>query len=160
MITMIKPRSRSTESTRVRRSGLYSAVGVTGAEYTAAVEVTRFSIGCDVPFLLPANMSNSFAAIVLPQPLPRYTGFRDHSIMTKLLPRIALAALVVSAVPLHAQTRPVNWDSLSREATTVLADYLRINTTNPPGNEILTARFLKAILEKEGIEAQILDTTK
>jgi acetylornithine deacetylase/succinyl-diaminopimelate desuccinylase-like protein len=80
--------------------------------------------------------------------------------MTKLLPRIALAALVVSAAPLHAQTRPVNWDSLSREATTVLADYLRINTTNPPGNEILTARFLKAILEREGIEAQILDTTE
>ena len=80
--------------------------------------------------------------------------------MTKLLQCIVLAALAVSAAPLQAQTRPINWDSLSREATTVLADYLRINTTNPPGNEILTARFLKAILEKEGIEAQILDTTE
>ena len=80
--------------------------------------------------------------------------------MTKPLQRIVLAAIVVSAAPLQAQTRPINWDSLSREATTVLADYLRINTTNPPGNEILTARFLKAILEKEGIEAQILDTTE
>ena len=79
--------------------------------------------------------------------------------MTKLLPRIALAALAVAA-PLQAQTRTLDWDALGRETQTTLADYLRINTTNPPGNEILTARFLKAMLEKEGIEAQILDTTE
>ena len=79
--------------------------------------------------------------------------------MTKLLQRIALAAAVVAA-PLPAQTRAVNWDSLGREATTVLGDYLRINTTNPPGNEILAARFLKRILDREGIEAQILDTAE
>ncbi|PYO47223.1 MAG: hypothetical protein DMD72_10460, partial [Gemmatimonadetes bacterium] len=35
-----------------------------------------------------------------------------------------------------------------------------VNTTNPPGNELLGARFLKAILDREGIEAQILDTTE
>jgi hypothetical protein len=99
------------------------------------------------------------AAIVLSPPLPRYATFRDHFSMTKLLPRVALAALVFTA-PLHAQTRPVNWDSLASEATTVLGNYLRLNTTNPPGNEVLTARFLKDILEREGIEAQILDTTE
>src|SRR5204863_6994132 len=54
----------------------------------------------------------------------------------------------------------INWESLASESQTVLADYLRINTTNPPGNEILAARFLKAILDREGIEAQILDTTE
>ena len=83
--------------------------------------------------------------------------------MTKLLPRVALAAiagLVFKAASLQAQTRSLNWDSLASEATTVLGNYLRINTTNPPGNEVLTARFLKDILEREGIEAQILDTTE
>jgi len=79
--------------------------------------------------------------------------------MTRLLPHIALAALVLTA-PLQAQTRILDWDALGRETQSTLADYLRINTTNPPGNEILTARFLKAMLEKEGIEAQILDTTE
>ena len=61
---------------------------------------------------------------------------------------------------LRAQARPIDWDALARESQTVLADYLRVNTTNPPGNELLGARFLKAILDREGIEAQILDTTE
>jgi acetylornithine deacetylase/succinyl-diaminopimelate desuccinylase-like protein len=73
---------------------------------------------------------------------------------------LATAALALIPSALHAQTRAVNWDSLARESQTVLADYLRVNTTNPPGNEILAARFLKAILDREGIEARILDTTE
>jgi len=56
--------------------------------------------------------------------------------------------------------RPVDWAAMQVEAVDVLRQYLRINTTNPPGNELETARFLKAFLEKEGIEAQILDTVE
>jgi acetylornithine deacetylase/succinyl-diaminopimelate desuccinylase-like protein len=59
----------------------------------------------------------------------------------------------------HAQ-RPIDWPSYAREAQTVLSNYLQVNTTNPPGNEMLGARFLKAILDREGIEAQLLDTTE
>lgn len=47
---------------------------------------------------------------------------------------------------------------LTDETVRVLSDYLRIDTTNPPGGELATARFLAAILEREGIEARILDT--
>ena len=47
---------------------------------------------------------------------------------------------------------------LRDEAVRVLADYLKVNTANPPGNEIEGALFLKAILEREGFEVQILDT--
>jgi acetylornithine deacetylase/succinyl-diaminopimelate desuccinylase-like protein len=68
--------------------------------------------------------------------------------------------LVLFPSLLRGQTRSIDWDSLARESQTVLASYLRVNTTNPPGNEILGARFLKAILDREGIEAQILDTTE
>ncbi|HEV7387652.1 MAG TPA: M20/M25/M40 family metallo-hydrolase [Gemmatimonadaceae bacterium] len=63
-------------------------------------------------------------------------------------------------VALSAQGTSINWDSFARESQSVLADYLRVNTTNPPGNEMLAARFLKAILDREGIEARILDTTE
>ena len=80
--------------------------------------------------------------------------------MIRLLQRLALAPPLITAAPLQSQTRPVNWDSLSSEATSILSDYLRINTTNPPGNELAGARFLKAILEREGLEAQILDTVE
>jgi acetylornithine deacetylase/succinyl-diaminopimelate desuccinylase-like protein len=80
--------------------------------------------------------------------------------MTKLIAGIALSAVVLSVRPIAAQTRPVVWDALASEGTTILTDYLRVNTTNPPGNELAAARFLKAILDREGIEAQILDTVE
>ncbi|HEU4879658.1 MAG TPA: M20/M25/M40 family metallo-hydrolase [Gemmatimonadaceae bacterium] len=75
---------------------------------------------------------------------------------SKLLPTLLL---VVTPIAASAQ-KPVDWDAISKQGQTILADYLRINTTNPPGNEILAARFLKGILDKEGIEATILDTTE
>src|SRR5215471_7947720 len=71
-----------------------------------------------------------------------------------------LALLLAPFVTLRAQqpTAAVDWDRLRDETVQVLSDYLRINTTNPPGNELQTALFLKGILDREGIPAQILDT--
>src|SRR5689334_129912 len=78
----------------------------------------------------------------------------------RALLRTALLAFSLFPVAALAQQplRPVNWDQLRDETVRVLADYLRINTTNPPGNELQTALYLKRILDREGIEAQILDT--
>ena len=45
------------------------------------------------------------------------------------------------------------------EAVQLLADYLKIDTTNPPGNERLGAEYLAGVLRKNGIEAEIFDTT-
>jgi acetylornithine deacetylase/succinyl-diaminopimelate desuccinylase-like protein len=56
--------------------------------------------------------------------------------------------------------QPVDWTALAEESVRILADYLKINTTNPPGNELAGALFLKQILEREGIEATILDTAE
>jgi acetylornithine deacetylase/succinyl-diaminopimelate desuccinylase-like protein len=85
--------------------------------------------------------------------------------MSGSLMRASLKAFAFLFVPpiLAAQAvpvRPVDWAAMQGEATEVLRQYLRINTTNPPGNELETARFLKAFLEEEGIEAQILDTVE
>ncbi len=80
--------------------------------------------------------------------------------MNKPIAGIALAALGLVAPSVGAQTRLVPWDALASEGTRILSDYLRINTTNPPGNELLAARFLKEILDHEGIEAHILDTVE
>ena len=79
--------------------------------------------------------------------------------MNRIALTIGFAASCVAASQLRAQATRVDWPRLSRESEGVLSDYLRINTTNPPGNELLGARFLKAILDREGIEARILDTT-
>lgn len=50
-----------------------------------------------------------------------------------------------------------DWDDLSREAAHLLAAYLRINTTNPPGNELAAARWLADVLRRDGIEARIFE---
>lgn len=49
------------------------------------------------------------------------------------------------------------WGELANEAARLLALYLRINTTNPPGNELLAARWLAAVLRRDGIEARIFE---
>lgn len=77
----------------------------------------------------------------------------------KSLKIVIAAAFLTLPVGVQAQ-KPIDWDAISKEGQTILSQYLRINTTNPPGNEILAARFLKGILEKEGIDAQILDTAE
>ncbi|MGB4862455.1 MAG: M20/M25/M40 family metallo-hydrolase [Tepidiformaceae bacterium] len=55
-------------------------------------------------------------------------------------------------------TAPViNWDSYIEEATDLLGQFLRIDTSNPPGNEVLACNFLGAILHKEGIAYDLYD---
>ncbi|HEY1262698.1 MAG TPA: M20/M25/M40 family metallo-hydrolase, partial [Terriglobales bacterium] len=38
-----------------------------------------------------------------------------------------------------------------------MQEYLRIDTTNPPGNEMRAATFFKKILDQEGIENQVFE---
>lgn len=64
---------------------------------------------------------------------------------------------LLAATPLAAQH---DWDRLQAEAVALLSEYLRINTSNPPGNELAAARWLAEVLEREGIESQILDTAE
>ncbi|CAN5886737.1 M20/M25/M40 family metallo-hydrolase [soil metagenome] len=79
--------------------------------------------------------------------------------------RHAIAAfLLVSAAPLTAQVSVapsvIDWNALQSESVRHLQDYVRVNTSNPPGNEIEGARLLKGILDREGIEAMVLDTAE
>jgi len=72
-------------------------------------------------------------------------------------PWLACLLIPVSA---PAQSSPFDYTALRDEAVQLLSQYLAINTTNPPGNELATARWLKDVLAKEGIEGQILDTAE
>src|SRR5256884_2438553 len=49
------------------------------------------------------------------------------------------------------------WRAVGREAAALLSQYVAINTTNPPGNELQTANWLKAVLAREGIEAEVFE---
>ena len=50
----------------------------------------------------------------------------------------------------------MDWKAIEREATDLLSEYLRIDTTNPPGNERKAIEFLSRFLRKEGLPAVIL----
>jgi acetylornithine deacetylase/succinyl-diaminopimelate desuccinylase-like protein len=48
---------------------------------------------------------------------------------------------------------------LALEAQHWLIDLVKINTTNPPGNEQQAAKYIASVLTKEGITAEVLDLT-
>ena len=87
--------------------------------------------------------------------------------MPKAFPRAALVAAALlctltSSVFGQRRAAPPATDfvRLREETAQRLAEYLRINTSNPPGNELATARWLKDVLAREGIEGRILDTAE
>jgi acetylornithine deacetylase/succinyl-diaminopimelate desuccinylase-like protein len=87
-----------------------------------------------------------------------------------MFPRLArafalLACAILAVVPgLRAQENsdsaaasPSGVAPIVAEAQTWLADLIRINTTNPPGNEIAAAQYVAAVLQKEGIPHEVLE---
>lgn len=49
---------------------------------------------------------------------------------------------------------------IEEEITILLSDLIRINTTNPPGNETPAAKFLAKTLEEEGLKCEVLESSK
>ena len=47
---------------------------------------------------------------------------------------------------------------VEREVTNLLSDLIRINTTNPPGNETEAAKYLAETLEKEGFKCELFES--
>src|SRR5579884_2049319 len=53
------------------------------------------------------------------------------------------------------QTQSIDWPKNFAEALHNLQELVKIDTSNPPGNETRVAEYVKAILDKEGIPAEI-----
>jgi acetylornithine deacetylase/succinyl-diaminopimelate desuccinylase-like protein len=69
------------------------------------------------------------------------------------------SSLLVLLFGISLRCRPVDAvteDPLEKEALGYLTDYIRIDTSNPPGNETSGALFLKKIMDGAGIESQLL----
>jgi len=77
----------------------------------------------------------------------------------------AAAMLLAASLPVAAQGIPASvspvgdTSAIAREAQSWLADLIRINTSNPPGNEQAAAKYIAGLLEKEGITGEILELT-
>jgi len=52
----------------------------------------------------------------------------------------------------------IHWPSITQETVRHLQDLLRLDTTNPPGNELIAAEHLARVLNAEGIEPLVLES--
>jgi acetylornithine deacetylase/succinyl-diaminopimelate desuccinylase-like protein len=51
----------------------------------------------------------------------------------------------------------IDWDTYTAEAVETLCQFIRVDTSNPPGHERLACDFLGEILKREGIDFQTYD---
>jgi acetylornithine deacetylase/succinyl-diaminopimelate desuccinylase-like protein len=71
-----------------------------------------------------------------------------------------LASLLLGAGIAHAEQArrgegERDWSRIGSEAAELLSGYVQIDTTNPPGNELAGAKYLKTFFDAEGIPAKI-----
>jgi acetylornithine deacetylase/succinyl-diaminopimelate desuccinylase-like protein len=62
----------------------------------------------------------------------------------------------VTAAAAASETE-IHWERAQQEALDLFIKYLKIDTTNPPGNEIRAAQFFADICKREGIEYQVFE---
>ena len=78
-----------------------------------------------------------------------------------LVPRKAFLLVILTAlIPLRASAADIDWNKAGQQAAELLSAYVRIDTTNPPGNETAAAKFLAAHFEQAGIENQVLESAQ
>ena len=68
----------------------------------------------------------------------------------------ALAILLSNSFRAHSFDKP-DFATSRDEAVKILSGFVRIDTSNPPGNETKGAEYLKGILDREGIPSEIFE---
>ncbi|HEX5889157.1 MAG TPA: hypothetical protein VFY61_10650, partial [Pyrinomonadaceae bacterium] len=69
---------------------------------------------------------------------------------------LLLIVVLLLAAP-SCPAADVDWSKARAEAVQLLQELIRIDTTNPPGNERAAALHLQKLLESDGIETRVLD---
>jgi len=69
---------------------------------------------------------------------------------------VLIALTVIGSPRIGAQSgRAPDWSRLDEETLRHFQAILRLDTQNPPGNEYLVTDYIKSVLEKEGIAAEV-----
>src|SRR5215471_5025921 len=71
-----------------------------------------------------------------------------------LLPGFGILALLSLATAAWGAAEP-NWNAIQAETLEHFTRAMRIDTTNPPGNETQLAEYVKSVLEKEHIPVKL-----
>jgi acetylornithine deacetylase/succinyl-diaminopimelate desuccinylase-like protein len=80
---------------------------------------------------------------------PTAASRRGRAALRQLV--LGLAAVLVAAPAVTRAQQPVDMKALQDEAVARIEQYIRINTTNPPGHESQTMKFFAGIFTAEGI---------
>src|SRR5690242_13930230 len=67
-----------------------------------------------------------------------------------------MVCIVCWTATAFTQSPAIDWPKNFAEALHNLQELVKIDTSNPPGEETRVAQYVKAILDKEGIPAEIL----
>jgi acetylornithine deacetylase/succinyl-diaminopimelate desuccinylase-like protein len=68
---------------------------------------------------------------------------------------IAVSLLLISTTALAQDRYLIDWDQVGEESLQHLVELIKINTTNPPGNETQVANYIKVVLAAEGIDSAL-----
>src|SRR5437588_463915 len=77
--------------------------------------------------------------------------------MMRTILRALFTVLLFGAVAFAQQSTP-DFNKAHDEALKFLVELVKINTSNPPGNEARAAEYIKGVLAAEGIQAQIYES--
>jgi acetylornithine deacetylase/succinyl-diaminopimelate desuccinylase-like protein len=70
---------------------------------------------------------------------------------------VIVGVLTATLCPAAGRSATLDWQRVGEEAAHKLRAYIRVNTSNPPGNETPAAELLRGWLAAEGIEARLYD---
>ncbi len=84
-----------------------------------------------------------------------------------LVPLFMLLGILICGAQIRAQAVPTqiapppstDLSKLDSDALQWLQDLIRINTTNPPGNELAAAKYVSGVLQSEGIASETYEST-
>jgi len=72
-------------------------------------------------------------------------------------PLVWLGVTLIATMPARTSAQEPDWDVARRETVDHLQKMIRMNTVNPPGNEIQVARYLDSTLKAAGIETHLFE---
>jgi len=79
-----------------------------------------------------------------------------RTLLSLAAPWVAVSSVAVAPASASAQEgTPLAWDAVAVEAMEHFKALLRIDTSNPPGNETEAALYLQRVLEEEGIATEV-----
>ena len=70
---------------------------------------------------------------------------------------LLFAIMTAAVLPNVARAQEPDWTAAEQETVTHLQAMIRMNTTNPPGNELAVARYLDSTLKADGIETHLFE---